>query len=85
MFLVLVGILNQFPIRILGELFLFVEIELALAPKDMNSKEEWFIILVYVVFFIWILGVLFLFVGIVYDINYARFIFSFSSLKNKCK
>ncbi|PON66390.1 Molybdate transporter [Parasponia andersonii] len=41
-----VGILNQFPIGILGVLLLFSGIELAMASRDMNSKEESFVMLV---------------------------------------
>lgn len=41
-----VSILNQFPIGILGVLLLFAGIELAMASKDMNSKEESFVMLV---------------------------------------
>eukprot|EP00268_Persea_americana_P055279 TRINITY_DN6413_c1_g1_i1.p1 TRINITY_DN6413_c1_g1~~TRINITY_DN6413_c1_g1_i1.p1 ORF type:complete len:489 (+),score=72.82 TRINITY_DN6413_c1_g1_i1:48-1469(+) len=41
-----VRILGQFPIGILGVLLLFSGIELAMASKDMNSKEESFIMLV---------------------------------------
>ncbi|PON89418.1 Molybdate transporter [Trema orientale] len=41
-----VGILNQFPIGILGVLLLFAGIELAMASRDMNSKEESFVMLV---------------------------------------
>ncbi|XP_062008270.1 molybdate transporter 2 [Rosa rugosa] len=39
-------ILNQFPIGILGVLLLFAGIELAMASKDMNTKEESFVMLV---------------------------------------
>nr|XP_043614496.1 molybdate transporter 2 [Erigeron canadensis] len=41
-----VRILNQFPVGILGTLLLFAGIELAMASKDMNSKEESFVMLV---------------------------------------
>ncbi|CAN1810181.1 Molybdate transporter 2 [Linum perenne] len=41
-----VMILNQFPIGILGVLLLFAGIELAMASKDMNNKEESFVMLV---------------------------------------
>ncbi|KAJ8755876.1 hypothetical protein K2173_024421 [Erythroxylum novogranatense] len=41
-----VRILNQFPIGILGVLLLFAGIELAMASKDMNTKEESFVMLV---------------------------------------
>ncbi|KAL6285815.1 hypothetical protein ACE6H2_010205 [Prunus campanulata] len=41
-----VSVLNQFPIGILGVLLLFAGIELAMASKDMNSKEESFVMLV---------------------------------------
>ncbi|GJW81205.1 molybdate transporter 2 [Tanacetum coccineum] len=37
-----VRILNQFPVGILGALLLFAGIELAMASKDMNTKEESF-------------------------------------------
>ncbi|CAN4088895.1 unnamed protein product [Withania somnifera] len=39
-------ILSQFPIGILGVLLLFAGIELAMASRDMNSKEESFVMLV---------------------------------------
>ena len=39
-------ILSQFPIGILGVLLLFAGIELAMASKDMNTKEDSFIMLV---------------------------------------
>lgn len=42
----LVKILNEFPIGILGVLLLFAGIELAMASRDMNSKEESFVMLV---------------------------------------
>ncbi|KAF8393286.1 hypothetical protein HHK36_021527 [Tetracentron sinense] len=41
-----VRILGQFPIGILGVLLLFSGIELAMASRDMNSKEESFVMLV---------------------------------------
>lgn len=41
-----VRILGQFPIGILGVLLLFAGIELAMASRDMNSKEESFVMLV---------------------------------------
>ncbi|GJS20328.1 molybdate transporter 2 [Tanacetum coccineum] len=41
-----VRILNQFPVGILGALLLFAGIELAMASKDMNTKEESFVMLV---------------------------------------
>ncbi|KAE8662965.1 Molybdate transporter 2 [Hibiscus syriacus] len=41
-----VRILNQFPIGILGVLLLFAGIELAMASRDMSSKEESFVMLV---------------------------------------
>lgn len=41
-----VRILNTFPVGILGVLLLFAGIELAMASKDMNSKEESFVMLV---------------------------------------
>ncbi|KAG5000819.1 hypothetical protein AAZX31_08G206000 [Glycine max] len=39
-------ILGQFPIGILGVLLLFAGIELAMAAKDMNTKQESFVMLV---------------------------------------
>ncbi|XP_031105804.1 molybdate transporter 2 [Ipomoea triloba] len=42
----LVRILNEFPIGLLGVLLLFAGIELAMASRDMNSKEESFVMLV---------------------------------------
>lgn len=39
-------ILNQFPIGILGVLLLFAGVELAMASRDMNTKEESFVMLV---------------------------------------
>ncbi|KAM7257023.1 hypothetical protein ACFE04_012764 [Oxalis oulophora] len=41
-----VRILNEFPIGILGVLLLFAGIELAMASRDMNTKEESFVMLV---------------------------------------
>lgn len=41
-----VRVLGQFPIGILGVLLLFAGIELAMASRDMNSKEESFVMLV---------------------------------------
>ncbi|KAL6972828.1 CCR4-NOT core ubiquitin-protein ligase subunit mot2 [Sarracenia purpurea var. burkii] len=41
-----VRILGQFPIGILGVLLLFSGIELAMASRDMNTKEESFVMLV---------------------------------------
>lgn len=41
-----VKILNKFPIGILGVLLLFAGIELAMASRDMNTKEESFVMLV---------------------------------------
>ncbi|KVI05978.1 molybdate transporter 2 [Cynara cardunculus var. scolymus] len=41
-----VRILNQFPVGILGALLLFAGIELAMASKDMHTKEESFVMLV---------------------------------------
>ncbi|KAL3528826.1 hypothetical protein ACH5RR_008148 [Cinchona calisaya] len=41
-----VKILSQFPIGILGVLLLFAGIELAMASRDMNTKEESFVMLV---------------------------------------
>ncbi|KAI9097693.1 hypothetical protein K1719_025464 [Acacia pycnantha] len=39
-------ILNQFPVGILGVLLLFAGIELAMAARDMNSKEDSFVMLI---------------------------------------
>lgn len=39
-------ILSRFPIGILGVLLLFAGVELAMASRDMNSKEESFVMLV---------------------------------------
>ncbi|KAI3759657.1 hypothetical protein L6452_07635 [Arctium lappa] len=41
-----VRILNRFPVGILGALLLFAGIELAMASRDMNTKEESFVMLV---------------------------------------
>ncbi|KAK9273426.1 hypothetical protein L1049_018236 [Liquidambar formosana] len=41
----LVMILDQFPVGVLGVLLLYAGIELALASRDMNSKEESFVML----------------------------------------
>ncbi|KAL0463900.1 UNVERIFIED_CONTAM: Molybdate transporter 2 [Sesamum latifolium] len=41
-----VRILSSFPVGILGVLLLFAGIELAMASRDMNSKEESFVMLV---------------------------------------
>ncbi|KAK0597348.1 hypothetical protein LWI29_024372 [Acer saccharum] len=41
-----VRILSEFPIGILGVLLLFAGIELAMASRDMNTKEESFVMLV---------------------------------------
>ncbi|KAJ4959516.1 hypothetical protein NE237_026627 [Protea cynaroides] len=41
-----VKILGQFPIGILGVLLLFSGIELAMASRDMNTKEESFVMLI---------------------------------------
>uniref|UniRef100_A0A2N9EEI5 SLC26A/SulP transporter domain-containing protein n=1 Tax=Fagus sylvatica TaxID=28930 RepID=A0A2N9EEI5_FAGSY len=41
----LVKILNQFPVGVLGVLLLFAGIELAMASRDMNTKEESFVML----------------------------------------
>ncbi|KAF5456640.1 hypothetical protein F2P56_026102 [Juglans regia] len=42
----LVKILYQFPVGVLGVLLLFAGIELAMACRDMNSKEESFVMLI---------------------------------------
>ncbi|KAG8375528.1 hypothetical protein BUALT_Bualt10G0109100 [Buddleja alternifolia] len=42
----LVKILDQFPVGVLGVLLLFAGIELAMCARDMNSKEEAFVMLV---------------------------------------
>ncbi|KAL5558306.1 hypothetical protein UlMin_034517 [Ulmus minor] len=39
-------ILNQFPVGVLGVLLLFAGIELAMASRDMNSKEDSFVMLI---------------------------------------
>jgi MFS superfamily sulfate permease-like transporter len=41
----LAKILNQFPVGVLGILLLFAGIELAMASRDMNTKEESFVML----------------------------------------
>ncbi|CAK7353446.1 unnamed protein product [Dovyalis caffra] len=41
----LVMVLNQFPVGVLGVLLLFAGIELAMASRDMNTKEEAFVML----------------------------------------
>jgi MFS superfamily sulfate permease-like transporter len=41
----LVKILSQFPVGVLGVLLLFAGIELAMASRDMNTKEESFVML----------------------------------------
>lgn len=40
------SLLNQFPVGVLGVLLLFAGIELAMASRDMNSKEESFVMLI---------------------------------------
>ncbi|EOY31344.1 Sulfate transporter, putative [Theobroma cacao] len=42
----LVTILHQFPVGLLGVLLLFAGIELAMTCRDMNSKEESFVMLI---------------------------------------
>ncbi|KAA3476809.1 molybdate transporter 1-like [Gossypium australe] len=42
----LVTILHQFPVGILGVLLLFAGIELAMTCRDMNSKQESFVMLI---------------------------------------
>jgi MFS superfamily sulfate permease-like transporter len=42
----LVMVLKQFPVGVLGVLLLFAGIELALASRDMNTKEESFVMLI---------------------------------------
>ncbi|CAI9094394.1 OLC1v1030120C1 [Oldenlandia corymbosa var. corymbosa] len=42
----IVKILNQFPVGVLGVLLLFAGIELALCARDMNTKEDAFVMLV---------------------------------------
>ncbi|KAL2236977.1 molybdate transporter 1 [Sesamum indicum] len=41
-----VKILDQFPVGVLGVLLLFAGIELAMCSRDMNSKEESFVMLI---------------------------------------
>ncbi|KAJ6674071.1 hypothetical protein OIU85_013017 [Salix viminalis] len=41
----LVMVLNQFPVGVLGVLLLFAGIELAMASRDMNTKEDSFVML----------------------------------------
>ncbi|CAL0333042.1 unnamed protein product [Lupinus luteus] len=42
----LAHILNQFPVAILGVLLLFAGIELAMCSRDMNTKEDSFVMLI---------------------------------------
>ncbi|KAL2484771.1 Molybdate transporter 1 [Abeliophyllum distichum] len=42
----LVKILDQFPVGVLGTLLLFAGIELAMCSRDMNSKEEFVVMLI---------------------------------------
>ncbi|KAJ4954141.1 hypothetical protein NE237_030973 [Protea cynaroides] len=42
----LVKVLNKFPVGLLGVLLLFAGIELAMACRDMNSKQDSFVMLV---------------------------------------
>ncbi|KDP32273.1 hypothetical protein JCGZ_13198 [Jatropha curcas] len=42
----LVMILNQFPVGVLGVLLLFAGVELAMASRDMKTKEESFVMLI---------------------------------------
>ncbi|KAJ8640611.1 hypothetical protein MRB53_017305 [Persea americana] len=42
----LVKVLVQFPVGLLGVLLLFAGIELAMASRDMNSKEESFVMII---------------------------------------
>ncbi|KAK6927430.1 Molybdate transporter 1/2 [Dillenia turbinata] len=42
----IVKVLDQFPVGVLGVLLLFAGIELAMAARDMNSKDETFVMLV---------------------------------------
>ncbi|KAA8521756.1 hypothetical protein F0562_012429 [Nyssa sinensis] len=42
----IVKVLDQFPVGVLGVLLLFAGIELAMCSRDMNSKEESFVMLV---------------------------------------
>ncbi|XP_022131374.1 molybdate transporter 1 isoform X2 [Momordica charantia] len=39
-------VLNEFPVGILGVLLLFAGVELAMAARDMNSKEQAFVMLI---------------------------------------
>ncbi|XP_055807704.1 molybdate transporter 1 [Solanum dulcamara] len=42
----MVKVLTQFPVGVLGVLLLFAGIELAMCSRDMNTKEEAFVVLV---------------------------------------
>lgn len=42
----LAKVLNQFPVGILGVLLLFAGVELAMAARDINSKEQAFVMLI---------------------------------------
>ncbi|XP_059296398.1 molybdate transporter 1 [Lycium ferocissimum] len=42
----MVKVLTQFPVGVLGVLLLFAGIELAMCSRDMNTKEESFVVLV---------------------------------------
>ncbi|XP_010417341.2 PREDICTED: molybdate transporter 1-like, partial [Camelina sativa] len=42
----LVGILDKFPVGVLGALLLFAGIELAMAARDMNTKGDAFVMLI---------------------------------------
>lgn len=42
----LVKVLDQFPVGVLGVLLLFAGIELAMCSRDMNTKEESFVMLI---------------------------------------
>ncbi|KAF2304521.1 hypothetical protein GH714_032903 [Hevea brasiliensis] len=42
----LVMVLDQFPVGVLGVLLLFAGIELAMASRDMNTKDESFVMLI---------------------------------------
>ncbi|XP_006339031.2 molybdate transporter 1 [Solanum tuberosum] len=42
----MVKVLTQFPVGVLGVLLLFAGIELAMCARDMNTKEEAFVVLV---------------------------------------
>lgn len=42
----IVKVLTQFPVGVLGVLLLFAGIELAMCSRDMNAKEEAFVLLV---------------------------------------